>query len=143
MRVTEDKLENVPLSTPGFPGSGKRPKTGIKYLLQARAYSSKQPLRGGPCAPQIPELAETHPISPLGPSGLPVKAGPGSFPAVISQRYSLDRDACRLMQTQAELEGPWSAMTGCFHPLRLRPTLAEPGSGCAECGGLAELKAGE
>lgn len=44
---------------------------------------------------------------------------------------------------RADSEDPWSPVTGSFHPHTLRPALAEPGPVFAECGGLAELKAGE
>lgn len=137
--MTEDKPENDPLPLLASLVLKKGPKAGIKYLPQAGAYSSpnilQQPLSAGPCAPRVPELAEIHPLSPLGPSGLPGKAGPSSSPDGIFQRYSLDRGVCRFVQTQADSEAPWSAVTGRFHPLTLRPTLAKPGSDFAECGG--------
>lgn len=93
--------------------------------------------------PVLPELPETHPLSPPRVSGLQVKAAPGSFPDVISQRYSPDGNVCRCVQTGAESEAPWSPLTGSFHPHMFGPTLAEPGSVFAEGGGPAELKAGE
>lgn len=94
--------------------------------------------------PVPPELPETQPIPPPGGlGGLQVKAASGSSPDVISQRYRPDGNVSRCVQARAESEDPWSPVTGSFHPHMFGPSLSEPGSVFAECGGLAELKAGE